>query len=161
MQTSANISAQNRAAVQQAEAANAAALADYQALNTRQREVDLKTALEQQERARQAQREISTSINTAADSGVAGNTPMRQLADALVQSGYDVGVHEANQEIQSAQIANEKFATYTAAKGRINQARSQVSSGWESGLQLLAAGLSGASTGYDFGDKLRKKRFIY
>lgn len=161
MQTTANISAQNRAAVAQAEAANAAALADYQVLNTRQMEVDLKTALEETERARQAQREVSQATVMAAESGVAGNTPMRQLADALIQSGYDVGVHEANQEIRQAQIANEKFSVYAQAKGRINQASAAVSTPWESGLQMFASALSGAQQGMDFGSKLNKKRYIY
>jgi hypothetical protein len=160
-ETMSNVNAQNKYAEQMAKNARDAALADYAALNTRQMEVDTETAIKQTERQRQAMREQSMANVAAVEAGVSGNTPMRQLADALIQGGYDTSIMETQQEIASRQILNDKFAVHARAEGRMNEAKANVVSPFEGLLKLTGSVFSGLASGMDTGDKLKKKRFVY
>lgn len=160
-ETMSNVNAQNKYAEQMAKNTRDAALADYAALNTRQMEVDTETAIKQTERQRQAMREQSMANVAAVEAGVSGNTPMRQLADALIQGGYDTSIMETQQEIASRQILNDKFAVHARAEGRMNEAKANVVSPFEGLLKLTGSVFSGLASGMDTGDKLKKKRFVY
>lgn len=161
METMNNVNAQNKMAEQMAQNTRDAALADYAALNTRQIEVDTKNALEQTERRRQALREEGMVNVAAAEGGVSGNTPMRQLANTLIQSGYDTSIMQTQRDIYTNQIANDKFAVHARAEGRMNEAKSAVVSPFEAFMKLAGSAFSGLASGMETGDKLKKKRFIY
>lgn len=153
METSSTMRSQNKMAEAQADAANKAALADYAAINTGLLQQDQKTALEQTERIRQGMRERAMILVSAGESGVSGNSPMRQLNQSLLNQGYDTGILETNQDNYYQDASNQRFNIYTNAKGRVNDAKSMVEKHpW---MKTASAGVSGFASGYSMGKSFR------
>jgi len=145
------ISQANVAAEAGAEAANQAAAYDYQLENLKEQQINQQAALDKFERIRQAQRERSKIIVAAGESGVSGSSPMRQLANALVQAYYDVGITETSRENQILQAEAEKRGTYAQAQSRVNQYKAQVMGPFTSLLKIGSSGVSGFASGYGTG----------
>lgn len=148
------IQAANEQAEAQAEAANAAALADYKALEAKQGEIKDSYALEKFERKRQGLRERATARVSAGESGLAGNSIYRQIINSKVQEMYDIAIVGKNEENNLKQVSREAGKVSATNKGRTNQAKAGTTTGLASGLQIGAAGASGAFKGYSIGNAL-------
>jgi hypothetical protein len=142
---------QNKAASEMASSANTAAVTDYSILDRRQQEADSKSALEMTERQRQGLKERSKLMVAIGESGVSGNSPLREVDNALSQADYDLGIIGANQKSETSQIQDEKLGIYTQAQSRVNQAKSSyvnpLTGMLKIGVDAAGAGLAGYGMG--------------
>ena len=148
------ISQQNAQAEAGAEAANQAAAYDYQLQNLQEQQVNEQATLDKFERMRQAQRERSKIAVAAGEGGVGGVSPMRQLANALLQASYDTSIIETSRQNQIMQGEAAKQGIHAQAESRVNQYKSMVSSPFMSALKIGGSGVSGFATGYGTGKSL-------
>lgn len=137
----------NQAASAGTEAANKAALYDYQLSDIQQQQQNEKTTLEKMERMRQAQREESKIRVAAGESGVGGNSPLRQLADSILQNYYDLGILDASQSNTELQNIAQKKSIEAEAQSRINQYKAQYTNPLMSALKIGMSGVSGYGLG--------------
>lgn len=147
----------NYLAKAEGQAATEAATADYAALTQREQQIDTQATTEKLERQRQGMRERALLRVTAGEAGIGGITPIREQANSLLQESYDTGILEYNRENRIDQTEVEKQKVYADAKGRMNVARSKTQGGFMAGLQIGAAGLSGAASGLQFGNTLNSR----
>lgn len=152
--TGMEISQQNAQAEAGAEAANQAAAYDYQLANLQEQQINEQAALDKFERKRQAIRERSKIAVAAGEGGVGGVSPMRQLANALLQASYDTSIIETSRQNQIMQAEATKQGTYAQAQSRINQYKSMVTSPFMSVLKIGSSGVAGFATGYGTGKSL-------
>lgn len=151
--TAMSISAQNKQADATATAANNAAASDYQQQTLAQEQTNQQSAIDKSERAKQAMMERASLRVAQGESGVSGLSTGRELGAVDMSQSYDTSIMEANRAGKVRQLQYEKEGTYTTAKGRVNMANSQKTSGWQSGLQIGIAG----TTGYLQGETMRKQ----
>ena len=142
-----SISETNKAA----EDAQAAAV-DRQNVMNQQRaqemeEVQAEAGLEATNEARESLRQQASIRAAAAESGVAGASPLRELANVYMQEAIDVGTIISKEEAQLRTIGMQSQQTYLETQSSINQAESQKSTGLDAALQI---GMSGAQ-GYMLG----------
>lgn len=146
-QSAAQISAENQAAESEQKAA-----VERQAIMNQQRvmemeETNRKAALELTENKREALRQQATLRTSAAESGVAGASPLRNLMDVYVQESIKSGSVISKGEAQLAQIGVAAQGDFIQARNRIDAAESRKTTGLGAALQI---GLS-AAQGYSMG----------
>ena len=142
--TAVQISAQNRIASAQAEAAEKAAETDLHLLELQEDQIIDQKNQEINERRMQAMREQAQLRVSFGEAGVLGNSPLRQLHTALLQSEKDVAQIESNKQDQLLQNQFERERVAARGQGRINQAESRMSGPLSSALQI---GTSAAKSG--------------
>ena len=141
--TAMSISETNKAA----EDAQAAAV-DRQNVMNQQRaqemeEVQAEAGLEATNEARESLRQQASIRAAAAESGVAGASPLRELANVYMQEAIDVGTIISKEEAQLRTIGMQSQQTYLETQSSINQAESQKSTGLDAALQIAAGGAQG------------------
>jgi hypothetical protein len=130
---------------------------------SKQIQINEAAALEAFQRQRQGLRETGALRARIAETGVLGNTPLRQLNRAAFGQEFDVGLIEANRQGRIAQTIADRdaFAREVSTNlAELNFRRSQISSPnpFLAGLQILSGGVSGFSTGEQLGIQLAKLR---
>lgn len=146
--TALQIKQQNEMAEYQAEAAANAAEMDYELLEQQREQITDQANREKFEKRRQALRKQSKLRAAFGESNVLGNSPLRQMHDAMMQAEYDVGIIESGREDQISQNLYEREAVHAQAKSRYNQAKGASTSGWMSGLKIGMSGAQGGMQGY-------------
>jgi hypothetical protein len=145
------IQAQNEMAVEQAEAAKEAAVVDYQQLQEQARQVSIQGAGENLERTRQALRERARLRVAMGEAGVEGNSPLREVANAFLQEGYDKGIINTNVKNRLLQNQMQVNAAFATQKSRINQGNASIVNPWQAVLQISEAGMKGYMNGVQMG----------
>jgi len=132
-------------AVDTSKAADAAAEIDLEALKTRESQVEDQGELDVLERQRQQHREAGKIRVAQSEAGVFGNSQIQELANSMMQSGYDISLIKKNVGNEKDQIALERKAVAANTKSRKNQAKANVPSGLMTGLQIGSTAASGMS----------------
>ena len=145
--TAMSISETNKAA----EDAQAAAV-DRQNVMNQQRaqemeEVQAEAGLEATNEARESLRQQASIRAAQAESGVAGVSPLRELANVYMQEAIDVGTIISKEEAQLRTIGMQSQQTYLETQSSINQAESQKSTGLDAALQIGMAAAGGYMMG--------------
>jgi hypothetical protein len=155
IQTAVQISTQNKMAEAESEAAVKSANADYMRLAEQETQVNQQSNLEEMERERQALRERARLKVAMEESGVAGVSPIRELANSFLQQEYDESIIETNRGNKLDQSRADANSVYTTGKSRINSAKSKITNPLAAGLQIGLSGVSGYASGYGLGKTLR------
>jgi hypothetical protein len=144
----------NQQAGATAEAANKAVAIDYQILARRQSEINEQHASEAMERQRVGLKERSKIQVAMGESGVLGNSPLREINDSFLQAGYDTSRIEQNREININRTQDMALQSYSQAQGRVNQAKASAVNPFLSILKIGMAGASGYMQGAAAGNTL-------
>jgi len=145
---------ENKVAKASARSAVEEGKAQYGALNLQEQQIANKGVEEATQRQLQAMREQATLRASFGDAGVMGNSTIRQLNNALVQSGYDIGNINANTKAGISQAEANKTSVYITEKARIKRAKSSIPNPWIRMLQIGMAGAGGAAQGFALGSAL-------
>jgi hypothetical protein len=156
-QTAVSIQNSNNAAEAAANAANAAAGADFNALSEQRAELDQVAAGQSMDVQREMLRRRATLRVAQGESGIMGNTPVRELAALQVQRSTELSTIESNRASALAQSAREEGKIEATRRGRVSEAEAKFTSGWASGLQIGASGAQGAWQGYQIGSTIWPK----
>jgi len=134
-----------------AEDAQAAAVARQNVMNQQRaqemEEVQAEAGLEATNEARESLRQQASIRAAQAESGVAGISPLRELANVYMQEAIDVGTIISKEEAQLRTIGMQSQQTYLETQSSINQAESQKSTGLDAALQIAAGGAQGYMLG--------------
>jgi len=134
-----------------AEDTQAAAVARQNLMNQQRaqemEEVQAEAGLEATNEARESLRQQASIRAAAAESGVAGISPLRELANVYMQEAIDVGTIISKEEAQLRTIGMQSQQTYLETQSSINQAESAKSTGLDAALQIAAAGAQGYMLG--------------
>ena len=145
--TAMSISETNKAA----EDAQAAAVARQNVMNQQRaqemEEVQAEAGLEATNEARESLRQQASIRAAQAESGVAGISPLRELANVYMQEAIDVGTIISKEEAQLRTIGMQSQQTYLETQSSINQAESQKSTGLDAALQIGMAAAGGYMMG--------------
>jgi hypothetical protein len=145
--TAASINQGNKAA----EDAQAAAVARQNLMNQQQaqemEEVQAEAGLEATNEARESLRQQASIRAAAAESGVAGASPLRELANVYMQEAIDVGTIISKEEAQLRTIGMQSQQTHLETQSSINQAESAKSTGLNAALQIGVSGAQGYMLG--------------
>lgn len=135
------IQQQNKSLVEQQNEAASTARLNMQM--EQQKEADLKAQtgmeLTQEERKRMAER--ATMVTKAGESGVAGISPLRNLANSYVQQSFDTGSIVSKEEAQLYASSMSNVSTFLQTKSDINKLQSQKTTGLNA---LIDIGISAA-----------------
>lgn len=151
----AGIASKNKAASAQAQAAAKEGEQNMELLETRQNQTQDASVSKQQERMMQGRRERAKLEAAFGNSGITGNTPLRQIHTSMVQQAKDTGQIRENTENELTQIEQEQEAVATKTEGRINQAKSRTTTGALAGLQIIGSAASGGMSGYSSGKQMQ------
>lgn len=110
-------------------------------------DVNENTGLSLTERAREALRQQAQARVAQAESGVAGISPIRDLANIYMQQGIDNGSIMAKGESQLYQTSMGAKAKELEAQSTMNRARANKTGMLGAGLQIGASGAAGYFTG--------------
>lgn len=121
--------AQQRAAVQRTEMM-------YQQEAQEQQEIITEAGLEATNEARERLRERGAIQAAQAESGVAGASPLRELADTYMQEAINTGTIISKQEakLRASGMRNQQY--YLEGVSAVNQAESQKTTGLAAALQI-------------------------
>lgn len=156
VQTASQISKQNQAA----ERSQQAAVEKQQVMQAQrvqeQEDTNRKAALELTDRKREALQEQASMRTAAAESGVAGKTPLLNLANVYMQESIDAGSIISETEAKQVTIGRQMQKDYLEAKSDIAIAESKKTTGLSAALQIGVAGAQGygAQGGFDKGATL-------
>ena len=145
--TAMSISETNKAATREAEAANTRTQVMYNQQEQEQQEIQAEAGLELTNRNREALREQASMRAGAAESGVVGISPLRELANVYMQEAIDVGTIISKEEAQLRTIGMQSQQTYLETQSSINQAESAKSTGLDAALQIGMAAAGGYMMG--------------
>jgi hypothetical protein len=161
IQTASEISATNQAAEAQQEAAiEQQRIQNMQSVQEME-ETTRKAGLELTESKREALREQATQRTAAAESGVAGASPLRNLGNVYMQEAFKSGSVVALQESDLAKIGTQSQADFLSTRSKINQAESKKSTGLGAALRIGAAAGQGYSAGGGTTESFKKDFFNY
>ena len=147
-QTAMQISAKNQAAESEQ-----VAIVERQNIMNQQRasemeDVNRKAGMELTERERTSLREQSTARVAAAESGVSGASPLRNLMDVYMQGSIDKGSIISQAEADQVQVGIASQGDFLTARGGLNAAEGKKSTGLNAALQI---GMSAAAGYYGGG----------
>lgn len=148
------------------EAANEARELDMEAADAQENEIERAASLQTFERTRQAQRDAAKTRVATSEAGVLGNTLSTQLANAALNSSFDIGIVEANMKSALGQVDRERLRTDATYKSRLNEAATISAAGRAGedavpgfGLTALGIGIDAAGAGlqgYNMGSSIDK-----
>jgi hypothetical protein len=129
----------------------------------RQQEINERAALQKFQRERQGLRTRAGLRARSAETGILGNTPLRQLNAAAFETAFDVGITEANREARISQSLAERDAAAARARSQINLANAQLAglqpiNPFAAALQIGGGALSGGAAGERFSTLRRRFR---
>lgn len=145
--TAVTISESNKTAKQNARAQRDSALLQIEANKLAAEQVKDKHALEEFERRRQAIREEAKLRVAAGESGIAGNTPARQIMNVFMQEGFDLGIMEQNMENQITQNNLQQRAIVNQGESAIAGSMAKGSYGLNAAMQIGSSAAQGAALG--------------
>lgn len=134
-----------RNAEAEVDAANKAAISDYNRATLQQQQIDAAGSLDMTERLRQSLKERAA-IRVSA--GEAGLTTGREEIAAHQSASKDLAIMEANKSGSIEQIQAEKGAILANAQSRINLANSRTPTPWMAGLQITSSAASSGLGAY-------------
>lgn len=141
--TAMSINQQNKAA----EDAQNAAVARQNLMNKQQeqqmQEVQAEAGAALTNEARERLRERGKIQAASAESGVAGASPLRELANTYVQEAFNTGTIISKEEAALRSTAMQSQQTQLETQSAINQAESSKTTGLAAALQIGVAGLQG------------------
>ena len=152
--SSLTIGEQNANARAQGEAANRAALTDYERIQARAGEISAASAQDKLKRNLQTARERAKLKVAQGEAGIAGNSSLRELNNSLFESSFDKSVIEANRKSELAQLQASARGVEATNKSRVNQANSMISAPLVSALTIGGSMVQSGLAGYSLGDKL-------
>jgi hypothetical protein len=126
--------------------------AQIEALSKRAEGISDQAALDKLERQRQAMREQARIRVAAGEAGVGGgqSTQLR-LADALFQSGYDIGIIEHNKDANLDQVEYQMESARRSADNRLASYEATSYGPLESFMGIASSTAQGAASGYMMG----------
>lgn len=146
----AEISATN----QQMEAQQEAAVETQKVMNSQRvaemEETNRKASLELTESKREALRTQASARVASAESGAAGLTPMRNLANVYMQESIRSGTVISKNEAANVTTGIAAQSDFISTRNTINEAESQKSTGLSAALQIGVAGAQGYAAGGGF-----------
>lgn len=152
VQTASAISAKNQAMESQQESAletqkvmNAQRVAEMEDTNR-------KASLELTEGKREALRQEASARTAAAESGAAGTTTYRNLANVYMQESLQAGTVISKNESQNVMTAIASQSDFISTRNTINEAESQKSTGLSAALQIGASAGLGYAQGGGFAE---------
>jgi predicted metal-dependent phosphoesterase TrpH len=148
------VQSQNKIAKREAEAAEKAAQADYNALTEQQRQINQQATLEKMERIRQSLRERARLVVALGEAGADGLSPLRELSNVSLQTSYDIGIMDENQQNRRSQNILEQEAVRTNAQSRINVAKSKYIKPLHGALIVGSSAIQGYGAGFQYGKTL-------
>ena len=147
VQTAASISAKNTAM----EGEQQAALATQNVMNSQSiaemEDTNRKSSLELTESKREALRQQAIARVSGAESGVAGATTYRNLANVYMQESLKAGTVISKNESQNVMTAIGAQSDFISTRNTINDAQSQKSTGLSAALQIGASAGAGYYSG--------------
>ena len=149
--TAMSISETNKAATREAEAANTRAQMMYNQQEQEQQEIQAEAGLELTNRNREALREQASMRAGAAESGVVGISPLRELANVYMQESIDAGSIISKEEAQIRSSGMQSQQTYLEGVSAVNVANSKMSTGLNAALQIGMSGAQGYAMGAGIG----------
>ncbi len=131
----------------------------------RQREVGERARLQSFQRQRQGLRERGSIRARAAETGLLGRTPLRQLNQSLFNEGFDIDTISANREGRIAQSLAERGGVASRTEARLLGLQAQAEglrpiSPFIAGLRIAGAGLQGGLQGEQIRQQRRQFRDI-
>ena len=157
VQNYADIQARNTQAALDKKQAQEAAFFDRQALDAQSKQLKQAYGLEMFERKRQESRETGRLTTASGEAGVGGNTPLRELANAMMQSSYDTGIHQTSLENSLEQTARYKQQVDLEEQSRIQTADANSVNPF---MAILQVG-TGAMQGWYNGKQLQRSDPFY
>jgi hypothetical protein len=152
-----SISAQNRAAKASAQSAKEAQAADVQASQLQAEQIQEQTTQESLQLKRDALRRRGALLAAQSSTGFFGNSPLREELNLRLKESEALGTLDANQANALLQNQARLGAIGATARGRVNQARSRISSSFSTALQIGGGVAGGALQGVQFGRALKIK----
>lgn len=152
--TALSIKAQNEAIAQQQESINATTMMNYSLKKQQEEEVKQKAAVELTGEQIKRVQERGAIKAAQGESGVAGASPLRELANSYLQQSLTAGSIISKEEAEQRSIGLEMQSTYLQSLSEYNKLESQATEGWEAGLQILQSGIQGGLSGYSMGGAL-------
>ncbi len=146
-----SIRQQHKAAKAQSKAVQEAGHLDYQSLLRQYQESNEDAARQGLQRQIQTERYRGRLRATQADYGVAGQSPMQLLNQALMAEQYDLGVVDSNRQSSLLQTKDAMAATQSRMAGQLNQARGMTMGKFGQALAIGSSALTGAQAGYSLG----------
>lgn len=135
----AQIGSQNAAVRREIDNADLAYGINMGLLNDQATQINQQFNLEAAERARQALRERGRLMAAMGEAGIAGNSPMREIANTYLQQSYDLGIIKQNQENALAQNTAQRQSLLQTTQARIADAQAQYVSPWLAALRIGSA----------------------
>jgi hypothetical protein len=146
------ISATNQAM----EAAQTAAVDSQSQMNMQRvaemEDTNRKASLELTESKREALRTQASTRVAAAESGVAGATPLRNLANVYMQESIRAGTVISKNEAENVMTGIRSQSDFISTRNSINEAESKKSTGLSAALQIGVAGAQGYAAGGGFAE---------
>ena len=134
--------------------------ADYQQLELQRDQERTKITVEEYRRLRQGERERGMLSAKLADAGVGGGSTLRDAVASQIQQDIDMGTLENNFGSTSAEISNQKNASYYKGRAQVNDAQSKLNTrtgGAATVLSLIGAGVQGYSSGVSTFNSIKGK----
>jgi len=141
------ISAQNKAASQQQAAAIKRQEAQYKQSEYEQKDIREQYSEQLSNLERQSLQQVSTIESYQADTGLTGQSQLREQANVFMQEAFEQGSLVSKEKSELAQKGMKNIQTGLQTQSTINQLESQKTSGLSAMLQIAGSGLSGYSTG--------------
>lgn len=160
LSTAAQISAQNKAAQAQGRAANARTQAMYAQQQAQQEEVKAQAGAKLTEEALARQAERGKIQAAQGESGVAGVSSIRELANSYMQQSFDTGSIVSKEEAAIRSSAMQSQASYLEGVNAVNQANSQITSPISAMLQIGIAGAGAYASGSEIQGKAAEGSWI-
>lgn len=137
------IQQQNKSLVEQQNEAASTARLNMQMEQQKEADIKAQTGMEltQEERKRMAER--ATMVTKAGESGVAGISPLRNLANSYVQQAFDTGSIVSKEEAQLYSSSMGNVSTYLQTKSDINKLQSQKTTGLNALIDIGMAAAGG------------------
>lgn len=150
--TAMQISQTNKATQRQQEAAVAQQNLMNQQRAQEMEEIKAEAGMEATQEARERLAERASIKAAQAESGVAGVSPLRELANVYMQEAINTGTIISKQEAELRTSGMQAQRDYLSTVSAINQAESQKTTGLAAALQIGVAGAQGyAMSGGTFG----------
>lgn len=140
--TAIGIRNQNKAIQQQQESINATTKMNYLLKQQQEQELKAQAGMElTQEKIKRVEERGKIRV-AQAESGVAGVSPLRELANSYIQESLTAGSIISSAEAKQRSIALENQSSYLQSLSEINRLESQATTGLDAWLQTGVAGLN-------------------
>ena len=145
------IAATNKAAQTMAENAKRQYDLSNSLIAQQQKDAAAETGYELTNKQREFSRTLANISVAQAESGVVGNTPLRDIANLYMQEAFTEANVVAGGETNQRKLAYGSQNAFNEMTTKQNTAKSSAITGFQAGLQIASAGVSGGLAGYSAG----------